>query len=133
MAKESSNWATCDIYQQEPETTSHMLWTFRFARNVWALIRGWVQKCSNEVDDFFLLFKKMQTALEVDDLDRWAVTAWSIWNARNKYYFDHGQLQPRVIMERANSVLTEYKTCMAAQQIDSWYRRTLVPFPSGWW
>ena len=50
---------------------------------------------------------------------------------QNNYYFDHVQLQPRVIMERANSVLTEYKTCMAAQQIDSWYRRTLVPFPSG--
>ena len=81
--------ATCDIYRQEPETTSHMLWTFRFARNVWAFMRGRVQKCSNEVDDFFLLFKKMQTALEANDLDRWAVTAWSIWNARNKYYFDH--------------------------------------------
>ena len=82
-------------------------------------MRGRVQKCSNEVDDFFLLFKKMSTALEADDLERWAIMAWSIWNARNKYYFDHVQLQPRVIMERANSMLTKYKTCMAAQQIDS--------------
>ena len=57
----------------------------------------------------------MQTTLEADNLDRWAITAWSILNARNKYYFDHVQLQPRVIMERANSMLTEYKTCMAAQ------------------
>ena len=78
-----------------------------------------MQKCSNEVHDSFLLFKKMQTALEEEDLNRWATTAWSIWNARNKFYFDHVQLQPRVIMERANSVLTEYKNCMAAQQIDS--------------
>ena len=81
--------ATCDIYWQDLETTSHVLWTCPFAQNVWALMRGRVQKCSNEVDDFFLLFKKMQAALEADDLDRWAITAWSIWNARNKYYFDH--------------------------------------------
>ena len=81
--------AMCDICQQEQETTSHVLWTCPFAWNVWAFMRGRVQKCSNEVDNFFLLFKKMQTALEANDLDRWAVTAWSIWNARNKYYFDH--------------------------------------------
>ena len=92
---------------------AHVLWSCPFARNVWALIRGRVQKCSNEVDDFFLLFKKMQTVLEEADLDRWAVTAWSIWNARNKFYFDHVQLQPRIIMERATSVLVEYQTCMA--------------------
>ena len=60
---------------QKQQTTSHVLWPCLFARNVWALIRGRVQKCSNEVNDFFLLFKKMQIALEEEDLDRWAVTA----------------------------------------------------------
>ena len=106
--------AICEFCRQVPETTSHVLWSCPFAMNVWALIRGRVQKCSNEVDDFFLLFKKMQTVLEQEEMDRWAVMAWSIWNARNKYYFDHVQLQPRIIMERAYSVLTDYQSCMAA-------------------
>ena len=27
--------------------------------------------------------------LTQQDLKRWAVMAWAIWNARNKYYFEH--------------------------------------------
>ena len=52
---------TCEMCKQEPETTSHVLWTCPFARNVWALVRGRIQKSSNGVDYFFLLFRQMQT------------------------------------------------------------------------
>ena len=51
------------------------------------------------------------------DLDSWAITAWSIWNARNKFYFEHTQLHPRVIMERAATLLSEYQMLTAAQQV----------------
>ena len=92
------------------ETAIHVLWSYPFARNVWALSRGRVQKCSNEADDFFLLFKHMQCILDGADLDQWAVTAWCIWNARNKYYFEHFQQKPRFNIERATALLTEYHT-----------------------
>lgn len=81
--------ATCELCQSGPETVTHILWSCPFARNVWALIRGRIQKCRNEVEDFFLLFKHLQYVLEGEDLDRWAVTAWSMWNSRNKFYFEH--------------------------------------------
>ena len=73
--------ATCEFCRQEPETVAHVLWKCPFARNVWALVRGRVQKCSNDVVDFFLLFKHIQETLEPSELDRWAITVWSIWNA----------------------------------------------------
>ena len=108
--------ATCELYCQEPETVAHILWKCPFARNVWALGSGHVQKCSNEVVDFFPLFKHMQETLELLKLDRWAITSWSIWNARNCYYFKHVQSQPRWIMENAVGLLNEYQNLVAAQQ-----------------
>ena len=43
----------CELCKQEPETTTHILWTCPLARNVWALIKGKIQKCSNGDSDFF--------------------------------------------------------------------------------
>ena len=63
------------------------------------------KKCSNEVDDFFLLFQQMRNKLSKLELERWTVTAWAIWNARNKFYFQQIQTHPRVILERANGLL----------------------------
>ena len=63
------------------------------------------KKCSNEVDDFFLLFQQMRNKLSKLELERWTVTAWAIWNARNKFYFQQIQTHPRVILEGANGLL----------------------------
>lgn len=109
--------ATCEFCHQEPETVSHILWSCPFARNVWALVKGRVQKCSNETVDFFLLFKYLQKVLDGSDLDCWAITAWSIWNARNKFYFEHTQLHPWIIMERAAGLLSKYQMLTAAQHV----------------
>jgi len=51
--------------------------------------------------------------LESLELDRWAITAWSIWNARNCYYFKHVQSQPRWIMENAVGLLNEYQNLVS--------------------
>ena len=48
---------TCEFCHQETEIVSHIFWSYPFARNVGALVKGRVQKCSNEAVDFFLLFK----------------------------------------------------------------------------
>ncbi|KAL0011861.1 hypothetical protein SO802_006969 [Lithocarpus litseifolius] len=50
----------CEPYCHQCETICHVLWECPFTRNVWALFKGTLQKCSNETDDFFLLFKMLQ-------------------------------------------------------------------------
>ena len=49
----------CELCSQHHESTGHLLWECPFARNVWALCSGKIQKCSNEAQDFFLLFHMM--------------------------------------------------------------------------
>ena len=82
---------TCEICHQQPETNSHLLWECPFAQNVWALFKGRIQKSRNDATDFFLLFNQMQQKLSKLDLERWATTAWAIWNARNRFYFEQVQ------------------------------------------
>ena len=71
----------CRLCQQKTETTGHVLWECPLARNVWALVKGKIQKCSNEACDFFLLFGFMVQSLDQRDLELWATVAWAIWNA----------------------------------------------------
>ena len=49
--------------------------------------RGKLQKCSNDAQDIFMLFRWLMDKLSQQELERWAVMAWEIWNARNKYLF----------------------------------------------
>ena len=111
--------STCELCCQEPETVAHILWKCLFARNVWALVRGRVQKCSNDMVGFSCYSSTCRKRWSRQNwiLDRWAITAWSIWNARNCYYFKHVQSQPQWIMESAVGLLNEYQTLVAAQQI----------------
>lgn len=65
--------------------------------------------------DFFLLFNKMQQKLSKLDLEKWATTAWAIWNARKRIYFEHVQVHPKVIFENAMCCLEEYQRLMESQ------------------
>ncbi|KAL0004505.1 hypothetical protein SO802_012066 [Lithocarpus litseifolius] len=108
---------TCKMCKQEPETTLHVLWTCPFARNVWALVRGRIQKSSNGVEDFFLLFRQMQTKVSKQELELWATTAWAIWNARNKMIFEQFQSHLNIILEGAIGSHEEYQSLMETQRI----------------
>ena len=99
----------CGVCCQEPETTGHILWECPLARNVWALDKGKTQKCSNEARDFFLLFGHKARALDSCELKRWAIPARSICNARNKFYFEHKQVHPSLILNGAYGLLDEYQ------------------------
>lgn len=68
----------CEICYQHPETVTHVLWECPFARNVWGLCKGRIQKCSNTASDFFLLFKHMMSILSPTEVDKWAIIAWTI-------------------------------------------------------
>lgn len=62
---------------------------------------------------------QMQIKLSQSELERWAVTAWSIWNARNTFYFEQVQTHPRAILEGAGGLFEEYQRLMVAHQV-SW-------------
>ena len=81
-------------------------WECPLARNVWAICQGKIQKCPNDAREFFALFWML--------VDRLPQHAWALWNARNKYYFEHVQQHPRVILEGALSFLAEYQRLLAA-------------------
>ena len=108
---------TCVMCKKEPETTSHVLWTCPFARNVWALVRGRIQKSSNGVDEFLLQFRQMQSKVSKQELKLWATTVWAIWNARNKVIFEQFQTHPKIILEGATGLLEEYQCLMETQRI----------------
>ena len=107
--------AHCEFCCQHLETVTHVLWECPFARNVWGLCKGRIQKCSNTASDFFLLFKHMLTILSPTEMDRWAIIAWTIWNARNRFYFKHIQLHPQTIMDEARAGWDEYKKIMTTE------------------
>ena len=87
----------CELCCQQTESAGHLLWECPLARNVWALCRGRIQKCSNSAQEVFSLFHQMVGCLSQQDLEKWAVISWGIWNARNKFYFEKIQLHPKVI------------------------------------
>ena len=109
----------CELCHHHAETIGHVLCECPLARNVWALFRGTIQKCRNEVDDFFLLFKMLQQKQGSSDLEKWAVTAWSIWNARNRFYFEQIQVHPKNIFDSAMGLPEECQRLNAAQIVSA--------------
>lgn len=81
---------------------------------MWALCRGRIQKLTNNVQDFFWLFCHLIDKFPQLDLEKWAVTAWAIWNARKKIYFESFQVQPKFIHDGAIGLLEEYQRLSAA-------------------
>ena len=106
----------CELCCQQPESAGHLLWECPFARNVWALCPGKIQKCPNEANDFFLLFKTLVQRLSTAELEKWAVVSWGIWNARNKVYIERVQPHPKAILVGAVGFLQEYQNLTNAQR-----------------
>ena len=79
---------------QQRETVCHILWDCPLARNVWALVRGKIQKSNAHASDFFPLTRSMLESLPIEEMELWAVLSWAIWNARNKICFEDDQAQP---------------------------------------
>ena len=109
----------CELCYHHSETISHVLWECPLARNIWALFRGTIQKCSNETDDCFLLFKMLQQKLCSFNLEKWAIMAWLIWNARNRFYFEQVQAHPKYIFDSAMGLLEEYQRLNAAHIVST--------------
>ena len=65
---------------------------------------------------FFLLVCTLVARLTKKELERWAITTWKIWNARNKFYFEDTQVHPKAILREAMSFLEEYQKLVADQR-----------------
>ena len=59
------------------------------------------------------------------ELERWATMSWAIWNARNKYYFEKVQMQPRSVMDHAMGTLEDYQRLAASQNTIAVYHKNL--------
>ena len=105
----------CEFCKKQPETVCHVLWECPFAHNTWAVVRGRLQKCPNEFTDFFVLLRMLQNRLDRSDIEVWVITAWALWNARNKFYFERVQMHPKVIADGALALLTKYQRLMEAR------------------
>ena len=99
----------CTVCGQVDEMVTHALWECPLARNVWALVRGKLQKCEVVAPNFHLLPRQMVAKLTGLELELWAMMAWSIWNARNRFHFEAKQSQPSDILRGATSLLQDYQ------------------------
>ena len=97
------------ICGQAEESVCHALWECPLATNVWALVKGKLQKSSAVVQDFHSLARQMDDKLTGKEMEVWAMVAWSIWNARNRFCFEKKQSQPGDILHSAMSLLQDYQ------------------------
>lgn len=100
---------SCAICGQAEESVCHALWECPLATNVWALVKGKLQKSSAVVQDFHSLARQMEDKLTGKEMEVWAMVAWSIWNARNRFYFEKKQSQPGDILHSAMSLIQDYQ------------------------
>ena len=99
----------CTICNQQDETICHILWHCPLALNAWASVRGRLQKSSSNAVEFFALATQMMDKLSRVELEVWVMISWSLWNARNRFHFDHLQSHPDMIVQSATSLLEEYQ------------------------
>ena len=63
---------TYTIYKQHDETMVHVLCECPLARNVWAMVRGRLQKCNSKASNFYTLARQMEekaTKKGIGDMD----------------------------------------------------------------
>ncbi len=109
----------CPVCQFDSEMVTHALWACPHAQNVWALIPGRIQKLQVEIGDFFLLTQDLTQSLNRQELEVWAVTCWSIWNARNKFFHEAVMNHPSLIFDNAIRLLQDFHRVLAAQRLPS--------------
>ena len=103
----------CAVCGSSDETFLHILWQCPLARNVWALVKGKLQKSDSSTRTFFSLAQSLKGRLSRKEFELWAMVTWSIWNARNRFYFEASQTPPHAILKSAKTLLDEYQrfTC----------------------
>ena len=74
--------ALCSRCSKEPETMMHALLSCEDVQMVWTKFLGWMDKGIGAVCSFSYLLDMVKTKPHL--LNIFAVTAWKLWNCRNK-------------------------------------------------
>jgi hypothetical protein len=98
----------CSVCDQKEETTFHALWQCPLARNTWALIHGRMQKLSYQDGEFSSFMQWILKEFPKEEVEDWAATAWSIWNARNRFVHEGCQVPPQTIRANALAIRSEF-------------------------
>ena len=103
----------CPICGGEIETPTHALWTCQYVGSVWALVPGRLSKLPAMEVDFFLLSSKIFQTMSREVVELWAVTAWAIWYARNKFVHENFLPTPQATIDMAIRLLNDFKRVTA--------------------
>ena len=99
----------CVVCGSSDKTVLHILWQCPLTRNVWALVKGKLQKCESSARTFFSLAQNLKERLSYKEFELWTMVAWSIWNARNRFYFEASQIPPHAILKSVEMFLDDYQ------------------------
>ena len=103
----------CEVCRMETEPTTHILWECPFANYIWSLAGGRLQKCKVSNQEFHLVSRDLFNVLSKEEMEIWAVTAWSIWNARNALIHEGTQFHPSIIFDHGMSLLRDHLQAQA--------------------
>jgi hypothetical protein len=67
-----------------------------------------MQKLPNQGGDFPMFMQWIFQQFPKDEVEDWAVTAWSIWNARNQLVHEECQLSPMIIRTEAMALKRDF-------------------------
>lgn len=105
----------CPQCKNHYETLEHLIFNCKFSREVWSLSsidsspsNSWDQLSFK--DWWNSIAQGLPTGANLGDIgDLIASICWSIWKARNKTYFDKEVWYPEIILDKAITLISEFK------------------------
>jgi hypothetical protein len=67
-----------------------------------------MQKLSNQDGEFSSLMQWIFKELPKEEVEDWAVTAWSIWDARNRFVHEDCQVPSQTIRANALAIRSDF-------------------------
>lgn len=68
-----------------------------------------IAEMCNGLQTFCLLARQMEGKLTGNEMEMWAIVAWSVWNARNRFCFEAKQSRLSDILRGATTLLQDYQ------------------------
>lgn len=97
----------CEVCNSYPENTIHALWDCEDIRDVWERDFNWIDRGKAARGSFVDLWEML--GIRPDTRELFAVTAWHLWNRRNKARLKHPISPLNHVPTEAHHYLSEYK------------------------
>jgi hypothetical protein len=75
-----------------------------------------MQKLPNSGGEFSILMNRIFKDFNREEINDWAITAWAIWNARNRFVFEGCQLPPVHIQREVVALGQDYPIARSTVQ-----------------